>query len=116
MMTLHHFSTPQRFTTGLKGEIKQLDALVNNAGFAFKNSDPTSHAEQAEPTLNINYYGTTRITEVFQLLNFRGEGYNNTLLALTLLLHRHCYLFSRPVIQVQLSMWPAALDGTCNME
>ncbi len=62
-MTLCHSST-QRFATGLKGEIKQLDALVNNAGFAFHANDPTPCAEQAEPTFAVNYYGTTRITEV----------------------------------------------------
>eukprot|EP01084_Bolivina_argentea_P102426 183489_1 len=53
----------ERFATGLKKEFKQLDALVNNAGFAFKQSDTTSHAEQAEPTMAINYHGTARITE-----------------------------------------------------
>ncbi len=63
VMTLYHSST-QRFATGLKGEIKQLDALVNNAGIAFKANDPTPHVEQAEPTLAINYHGSTCITEV----------------------------------------------------
>ncbi|KAG5178014.1 hypothetical protein JKP88DRAFT_225951 [Tribonema minus] len=46
----------QEFTAGI-------DALVNNAGFAFKGSDPTPFAEQAEPTMDINFFSTVATTE-----------------------------------------------------
>lgn len=44
-------------------ETKQgkLDVLVNNAGMAYKGS--TFGPEEAEKTLEVNYYGTKRVTE-----------------------------------------------------
>mmetsp|Transcript_29799 Transcript_29799/g.79223 ORF Transcript_29799/g.79223 Transcript_29799/m.79223 type:complete len:289 (-) Transcript_29799:130-996(-) len=41
----------------------RLDVLVNNAAIAFKGSDPTPHADQVEPTLGPNFYGTVALTD-----------------------------------------------------
>jgi NAD(P)-dependent dehydrogenase (short-subunit alcohol dehydrogenase family) len=42
-----------------------LDALVNNAGVAFKHSNRTPFGEQAQPTLAVNFWGTLAVTEAF---------------------------------------------------
>jgi len=41
----------------------QCDVLINNAGMAFKGSDPTPFQEQCKPTLAVNYWGTFDFTE-----------------------------------------------------
>jgi carbonyl reductase 1 len=47
----------------LKEAHPAIDVLINNAGFAFNNSDPTPLDLQAEITLGINYHGTKRISD-----------------------------------------------------
>jgi len=41
----------------------RLDILVNNAGLAFKAADPTPFEQQTGPTLKVNFWGTTRLTD-----------------------------------------------------
>ncbi|CAM9928435.1 unnamed protein product, partial [Phaeothamnion confervicola] len=53
----------ERFAGEMEEEYGRVDVLVNNAGLAFKGSDPTPFAEQAAPTFNVNYYGTVQLTE-----------------------------------------------------
>lgn len=40
-----------------------VDVLVNNAGFAYKGSDPTPFREQTAKTLETNYYGLVDFTQ-----------------------------------------------------
>lgn len=40
-----------------------LDVLVNNAAIAFKGRDPTPFAQQTEPTLRTNFWGTVQLTD-----------------------------------------------------
>jgi carbonyl reductase 1 len=51
------------FTATVETTKGKLDGLVNNAGTAFKSSDPTPFAEQTGPTLATNYWGTVALTE-----------------------------------------------------
>ncbi|KAI6240929.1 Carbonyl reductase [Aphelenchoides fujianensis] len=53
----------QNLAALLKAEHGGLDVLVNNAGFAFSNNDESPLVHQAEVTLEINYYGTKRISD-----------------------------------------------------
>ncbi|XP_057621197.1 carbonyl reductase [NADPH] 1-like [Chionomys nivalis] len=54
-----------------------LDLLVNNAGIAFKNADPTPFHIQAEVTLKTNFFGTQDVcTELLPLMKPRGRVVN----------------------------------------
>ncbi|CAH6792576.1 Cbr1 [Phodopus roborovskii] len=51
-----------------------LDVLVNNAGIAFKNADPTPFHIQAEVTMKTNFFGTQNVcTELLPLMKPQGE-------------------------------------------
>jgi carbonyl reductase 1 len=50
----------------------KIDVLVNNAGFAFKNADPTPFQGQCKPTLDVNYRATVDLTE--QLMDLVKKG------------------------------------------
>mmetsp|Transcript_13942 Transcript_13942/g.39130 ORF Transcript_13942/g.39130 Transcript_13942/m.39130 type:complete len:279 (+) Transcript_13942:113-949(+) len=49
-----------------------LDVLVNNAGFAYKGSDPTPFKGQTAKTLETNYYGLVDFTETMLPLLRKG--------------------------------------------
>jgi carbonyl reductase 1 len=51
------------FAAALEKTMSKLDGLVNNAGIAFKGSDPAPFAAQTAPTLAVNYWGTVALTE-----------------------------------------------------
>lgn len=51
----------------------KLDVLVNNAGFAFKGTDPTPFAQQCKPTLDINFRGTVDFTQTLLPLLRKGN-------------------------------------------
>jgi carbonyl reductase 1 len=51
----------------------KVDVLVNNAGFAYKGSDPTPFQQQTEKTLDINYFGLVDFTEKMIPLLQRGS-------------------------------------------
>ncbi|CAN0462792.1 unnamed protein product [Ectocarpus sp. 12 AP-2014] len=53
----------ERFASELEQEFGRCDVLVNNAGIAFKGSDPTPFKDQAEPTLKTNFFDTAAFTE-----------------------------------------------------
>ncbi|XP_038201044.1 carbonyl reductase [NADPH] 1-like [Arvicola amphibius] len=54
-----------------------LDVLVNNAGIAFKNADPTPFHTQAEVTMKTNFFGTRDVcTELLPLMKPRGRVVN----------------------------------------
>lgn len=62
----------QRLADHLEQTYGRLDVLVNNAAFAYKNSDPTPFQEQCHPTLAVNFYGTIDLTERLLPLLRRG--------------------------------------------
>ncbi|KAJ9453001.1 (+)-neomenthol dehydrogenase [Diplonema papillatum] len=51
------------FTAGISNDYRAIDVLINNAGIAFKGTDPTPFAKQARHTLQINFFGTVELTE-----------------------------------------------------
>ena len=51
-----------RFVEAFGKEFGRCDILVNCAGIAFKSADPTPSVQQARPTLETNYFGTSRFT------------------------------------------------------
>ena len=51
-----------------------VDVLVNNAGFAYKGSDPTPFEGQTRKTLDINYFGLVDFTEQMIPLLEKGDG------------------------------------------
>ena len=51
------------FARFMENDVGRCDGLVNNAGFAFKGSDPTPFEGQTAPTLKVNYWGATRLTD-----------------------------------------------------
>ena len=62
-LDLSNPSSITSFATAIEKSKGKLDGLVNNAGFAYKGSDPTPFAEQTGPTLAVNYWGTMALTE-----------------------------------------------------
>ncbi|XP_060226743.1 carbonyl reductase [NADPH] 1 [Meriones unguiculatus] len=61
----------------LRREYGGLDVLVNNAGIAFKMSDPTPFHIQAEVTMKTNFFGTRDVcTELLPLIKPQGRVVN----------------------------------------
>jgi len=60
------------FVSSFKADFPTCDILVNNAAIAFKNADPTPFAQQASPTISINYLGTVELTK--QMLSVLPPG------------------------------------------
>lgn len=54
----------RQFAQHLQKEHSGLDVLINNAGFAFKNSATEPAGVQADVTIGINYYGTKLVTDI----------------------------------------------------
>ena len=52
------------FKTSIESKYDHIDILVNNGAIAFKGSDPTPFEEQAEPTIQTNFFGTLYLTKV----------------------------------------------------
>ena len=52
-----------------------MDILVNNAGCAFTMQDPTPFSEQAQQSIDINYYGTKHMIETFLPLCNRNASF-----------------------------------------
>jgi carbonyl reductase 1 len=55
-------ASADNFAEALVARHGRCDVLVNNAGIAFKDADPTPFAEQTKPTLDVNYRGTLALT------------------------------------------------------
>jgi len=61
------------FAEQIASEHGKVDVFVNNAGFAYTGSDPTPFKEQTKPTLQVNYWGTTRLTDAMLPLLRQGS-------------------------------------------
>lgn len=61
------------FAGRMASEYGKVDVLVNNAGLAFKGADPTPFEGQTGPTLQVNYWGTTRLTDAMLPLLRNGQ-------------------------------------------
>ncbi|CAJ1398086.1 unnamed protein product [Effrenium voratum] len=53
----------EAFARQMETKYQQLDVLVNNAAIAFKAADPTPFEQQTIPTLGVNFFATTRLTD-----------------------------------------------------
>lgn len=62
-LTVGDPTSHSEFAAKMQSAFGKVDCLVNNAGFAFKNADPTPFKDQTKPTLDINFRGTIDFTE-----------------------------------------------------
>ena len=72
-LTIGDETSHAAFAESVEQRFGKVDVLVNNAGFAFKGSDPTPFEGQTKPTLDINYYGTVDFTEKMLPLLKKGQ-------------------------------------------
>ena len=63
----------KNFCDAVEEKFGTVDVLVNNAGMAFKNADPTPFKEQCKPTLDVNFRGTAKFTEEILPLLRKGN-------------------------------------------
>ena len=63
----------ESFYTSIHDTYGKLDLLVNNAGVAFKQADPTPFAQQCKPTIDVNFRGTVDLTEILLPLLRKGS-------------------------------------------
>lgn len=62
-LTIGDVDSHSQFCQRMEEEFGMVDVLVNNAGFAYKGSDPTPFRGQTQKTLEINYFGLVDFTE-----------------------------------------------------
>ncbi|GKY93918.1 hypothetical protein MPSEU_000358700 [Mayamaea pseudoterrestris] len=72
-LTLGDIESHERFVKIMKDTFGKCDVLVNNAGMAFKASDPTPFEKQCKPTLDVNFRGTVDFTERMLPLIEKGD-------------------------------------------
>lgn len=72
-LTIGDSDSHTSFFQRMQQEFGKVDVLVNNAGFAYKGSDPTPFRDQTEKTLAINYYGLVDFTELMLPLLRNGH-------------------------------------------
>ena len=72
-LTIGDPSTYAPFRQSLEEQFGKVDVLINNAGMAFKGSDPTPFEQQCKPTLDVNFRGTVEFTEEMLPLVRMGE-------------------------------------------
>ena len=72
-LTIGDSASHTAFFQQMEQDFGKVDVLVNNAGFAYKGSDPTPFQGQTEKTLAINYYGLVDFTETMLPLLRKGQ-------------------------------------------
>lgn len=73
VLTIGDQQSHTEFYERMEKEFGRVDVLVNNAGFAYKGSDPTPFAGQTKKTLETNFYGLVDFTEKMLPLLRRGK-------------------------------------------
>jgi carbonyl reductase 1 len=74
LLTLGDTDSHQKLADRLASRFdNKIDVLVNNAAFAYKNSDPTPFQGQCQPTLDVNFRATVDLTERLLPLLRRGS-------------------------------------------
>ncbi|KAL7532673.1 hypothetical protein ACHAXR_004777 [Thalassiosira sp. AJA248-18] len=72
-LTIGDTNSHMSFGKFIKNSYGKVDVLINNAGVAFKNADPTPFSEQCKPTLDVNFRGTFDFTEEILPLVRKGR-------------------------------------------
>ncbi|KAL9181977.1 hypothetical protein ACHAXT_012320 [Thalassiosira profunda] len=72
-LTIGDKASHAAFAKFVEGSYGKVDVLVNNAGIAFKNADPTPFEQQCKPTLAVNFWGTVDFTEQMLPLVRKGR-------------------------------------------
>jgi carbonyl reductase 1 len=72
-LTIGDETSHDEFCQQVEAEFGKVDVLVNNAGFAYKGSDPTPFQGQTRKTLQINYFGLVDFTERMMPLLRKGS-------------------------------------------
>ena len=72
-LTIGDKSTYSKFCQTIQDQHGKVDVLINNAGTAYKNADPTPFQDQCKPTLDINFRGTVDFTEEMLPLLRKGD-------------------------------------------
>lgn len=72
-LTIGDRASHEAFCRAIEGKHGKVDVLINNAGMAFKGSDPTPFKDQCRPTLDVNFWGTVDFTEEILPLVRRGR-------------------------------------------
>jgi carbonyl reductase 1 len=72
-LTIGDEASHDEFCQKVENEFGKVDVLVNNAGFAYKGSDPTPFQGQTRKTLQINYFGLVDFTEKMMPLLRKGS-------------------------------------------
>lgn len=72
-LTIGDISSHEHFYKEILDRFGKCDVLVNNAGMAFKNADPTPFKQQCKPTLDVNFRGTASFTDLMMPLLRKGN-------------------------------------------
>ena len=72
-LTVGNGESHSEFAQSMEKSFGKVDCLVNNAGFAYKNADPTPFKDQTKKTLDINYRGTVDFTQSMLPLLRKGK-------------------------------------------
>ena len=73
-LTIGDRASHSSFHKAIEERHGKVDVLINNAGMAFKNADPTPFKGQCKPTLDVNFKGTFDFTE--QMLPLIRQGHD----------------------------------------
>ena len=72
-LTIGDKASHETFGRFIETKYGKVDVLINNAGMAFKNADPTPFKEQCKPTIDVNFRGAAHFTEEILPLVRKGH-------------------------------------------